>query len=311
MPWVSKINKPIKPLGHSDDKIRFIWLSDNHVGNSDTDSQVVALEKAVSDCNDWKPNAFIVNGDVCGNTVYQLARWFNHTWRCQRPVYLAIGNHDLSEHAPGSYGNPADISGSNLMDRPSPFNQSFMLTSGDGTVAALCIIMDSGYYDDDPDDPPPGDSIYHNPGDRIGASDITPSGGYYRQFTAAQLSWVASTLAADTTSDYILVFSHYQPRDGVRVTDYTALADVLQGDSRPIIGFCGHDHGDAKVATLTTMDTLDTYNFYKIPAMLESGAWCRVELDWNGAAISIDLMELQNYTDPGGWTINAPFTVAS
>lgn len=30
-----------------------------------------------------------------------------------------------------------------------------------------------------------------------------------------------------------------------------------------------------------------------------------------GGAIVINQMELQNYTDPGGYVVNAPFTVAS
>ena len=310
MGWVKQISKPRRTLSASDNKIRFVWSSDEHVGNADTDAQVLAVDLAVNDCNDWLPNAFISTGDVCGNNIYQLGRWFYHMWRCQRPVYLVMGNHDRSEYSPGSYGNPASVSGEMLMDREKTY-YSEVLISGDGAVRALCLFLDCNFYADDPTPlNEPGNSLYHSAGDAIGASDITPGGGFYKMFPQEELDWITATLAADVLSDYVLVFMHYQPRVDSKLTNQAALADVLQADSRPIIGFCGHDHGNALVCSLATTDALRTFNFYKVPSLQESGAWCRVTLGWNGSAIAIDGMELYHYTDPGEWTVNAPFTVA-
>lgn len=298
-------------MAFTDDKIRFIWCTDIHVADSDSDAQTSALEKAVNDCNEWKPNAFIATGDIGENKLSHVQRWFYHVWRCQRPVHVSIGSHDLSEYAPGSYGNPAELAlaGELVLNRSSPFYYSHTLTSGDGTFTALCLFLDVQYYDDDPTPlDAPGNSAHHEPGDRWGMSDLTPGGGWYQKFSQAQLDWITATLAANE-SNAVLIFVHFPPPG--RVTDYTALADVLQPDPRPIIGFCGHNHGWAIGRTLTTTDTLRSFTFYEMVDMSTSYAWCRVTLGFSGGNITIDEAEIQNYTDPGGYSINAPFTLAA
>lgn len=311
MGWVFRIQKPIAPLAFVDNKIRFILCTDIHFGNNDTDSTVISMDKAVNDCNEWRPNALISTGDIAATRRDQAGRWFNHVWRCQRPVYVAIGNHDESEYAPGSYGNPADISGETLMDRAAPYYYSVILSSGDGSLSVLCLFLDVNFYANDPDASPPGNSPNHTPGDRIGLSDIEPAGGYYHQLGETQIAWVASTLAQNPSCQFVLVFNHYEPIPANRLVDYALLADVLYADGRPVAGFCGHNHSAARTTNLNTTDGLHSIPFYEMVAMEECGAWARVTLSYLNNAINVDGAVIFNFTDPGGWTINSPFTLAA
>jgi hypothetical protein len=307
MPWVSHISKPSQPMAFSDGKIRFVWCTDAHVVNNDTDAQVIALEKAINDCNEWRPNAFICTGDLCSNRLDQVRRWFYHTWQCQRPVYVAIGEHDLSEYSPGSYGNPDmnEVAGEAAMDLGPPFWYSQMLTSGDESFAALCLFLDDIFYDDDPTPlDPPGNSDYHEPGDRWGISDLTPGGGWYKLIPQAELDWITATLAT-YESDVVLIFIHHPPVDSSHISNLVALADTLQPDSRPMIGFCGHAHSQASTETLTTTDTLRSFTFYLMTDMSTSYAWCRVTLGFDGD-ITVDGLDIYNFTDPGGYTVDSP-----
>jgi hypothetical protein len=117
------------------------------------------------------------------------------------------------------------------------------------------------------------------------------------------------SVLSQSEGDFVIIMTHYPP--GGSCANDEIIADALQADGRPMIGLCGHSHSDASVSILTSTDTLASFNFYKVPAMFESGAWARVVLDWNGSAITVDEMSLQHYTDPGGWTVAEPFTVAA
>ena len=194
------------------------------------------------------------------------------------------------------------------MNRPSPFWYSEMLTSGDGTFTALCLFLDTIFYDDDPTpEDAPGNSPNHEPGDRWGIANITPSGGWFKMFPQAELDWITATLAANT-SNAVLVFLHHPPPG--RFTNFAALADTLQPDARPIILFNGHNHAWATTRTLATTDALRTFTFYEMVNMSTSFAWCRVTLGFSGGDITVDQLQIHNFTNPGGWTIDLPFVLA-
>jgi hypothetical protein len=297
-------------MAWTDDKIRFIWSTDEHIPANMTDGNVAAMIAAVDDCNTWLPNAYISTGDVGNSANLHVQRAMSLLWRLQRPLYICPGNHDLVEGA--NLGNPdiAALASETEFNRPAPFYYSTQLVSGDGTVKARCLFLDCNYYADDPDGGLPGNNPYHSPGDPAGTvtGDAAVSGGYHVMLPQHQLDWIAATLAADVTSQFVLVFIHYTPLVAHHVVNYPALCDVLWTDGRPAMGFCGHIHADAIDHPQTTTDTLHTFHFYQLCAMLDSHCWCRVTLGWSGSAITIDGMEIHNFTQPGALTINAPFT---
>jgi hypothetical protein len=305
MPWQGiAVETDQQPLGIVDGSIRFVWATDAHTNTAIPGANI---RKAIDDCNTWRPQGLVLTGDISDNSgAGALACWYT-VRTTQRPALWPIGNHDEEELTLGA-GHPdtAVIAADNGWRQPAPFWRATHWESGDGTWRALVLVLDSNFYDDDPDAAPPGNCPNHVPGDRIGYSAGEPGGGYWHQLTVAQAAWVAQQLAADQASDAVLVFVHYPP---VSITDPTRLADVLQADGRPCVGFCGHVHQDATSYLLTSTDTLWTATFYKCPAMQESLSWTRVTLGWDGSAITVDEMLVKNYTDPGGWTINAPFTV--
>jgi hypothetical protein len=289
----------------SDDKLRFLWVTDSHVQGVQ-DSRDDNLRLACRDCNQWRPEALIHTGDIGDNDIERVQRSFNILKLAKRPVYTIIGNHDEDE-TDGGAGNPntSEVIAATAFNR-NPLYYATVLKTADESGSFLCLFLDCNYYDDDPDASPPGDSANHDPGDRIGYLAGAPSGGYFRMFTQAQLDWVETTLAADS-SDAVLVFVHYPPA-GTTCTDYVDLLDLLQADGRDAVGFCGHVHPDATSYTQDSTDTNYTLTVYKCPAILESGSWTRMTLSLSGGSISVDELLIQNYTDPGGWTINAPFT---
>lgn len=305
MPWRDTPVQTIEqPLGFSDGVIRFVWLTD---AADATYLPTSNLRKAIADLNTWRPNALVLTGDIANNTTAGTLALWNVINTAQRPVFWAIGNHDEEEITLGEgVPNTVPLQGFTAWNQVAPFWKSTQWASGDSTFKARVLVLDGNFYDDDPDDPPPGDSANHEPGDRIGYHTTEPAGGFSRQWTQVQADWVAAELTADSDSDAVLILSHLPP---VSVTDPERLADVLQADGRPALGFCGHVHEDGTSYTLTSTDTLATYTFYKAPGMSESGAWVRVSLSWNGSAMVVDALTVLNYTDPGGWTLNAPFTV--
>lgn len=299
MTWVTTpIQVPKRTIRFSDNQIRFVWVTDSHLvddlGNRDKN-----LRLAVDDCNTWLPNAFIHTGDLGDNFLSRIQRSFYNLMNCQRPVYAIKGNHDEYEQVFGE-PNTNSLDEFNTFNR-NPFYYTETLSSPDGSWTARCLFLDCNYYDDDPDTPPPGNSSEHNPGDRIGWSTSEPGGGFWRRFGETQLTWVETTLAADNTSDAILVFVHYPPA-GVTCTDYASLGTLLTIDGRPTMGFCGHVHPNA------TSYNLSGITFYKNPAMQESGCWTRVAISFDGS-IQIEEMIIKNYIDPASWVINTPFTV--
>lgn len=315
MPFVTRLTPPTVPMPWADDKIRFIWSTDEHIINNLTSANAVALGKAVDDCNEWLPNAYISTGDSANTQLYELQRYMSQIWRLRRPFLFCPGNHDLSEYntngTGGQLGSPNldKISEESAWNLPFPWWRSLQLSSGDGTIKARCIFVNTNYYDDDPN----GIKIsaYHDPDVPLGISTDSPPGGYYVRIPQAHLDWIAAELAADTDSQMALIFTHYTPLPSLQVTNFKALAGVLQVDGRPTIGFSGHLHISADNYPLTTTDGLRTYPFYQLPAMVDSLCWCRVTLGWDGTDIDIDGMVVHNFNQPGALTINLPFTLAA
>jgi len=295
---------PLLPLAFDDEKVRFIVVGDVHwltVG----DFRDTALRAAIADLNTWKPNALIQIGDLGHNFPERVesAHAILKTG-CKRPMKFVVGNHDIYEYAPGTNSAPAV---SSFLQRPTPMTDSFTMVSGDNSLFIRCIILDCNYYRYHPSRIHP---VYVT-GDYLGSNDaLDPGSGYYRQIGTTQLNWMADELAKDTTSQAVIVFSHYPlAQIGIVPLDGKLVADILQVDGRPAALFSGHIHPDATTYTLPSTDGIATYTVYKMPALQESGAWLRVELHVTEGAIVIDQLLVKNFTQPGTWTINAPFTV--
>lgn len=306
MPFVTRVPKPSRPMPWTDDKIRFVLSTDEHIHNDMTAAQVVALHKAVDFCNDWLPNAYISTGDLGNNVVGHVQRAMSQLWRLHRPFLFCIGNHDENELSTGVQ-DTALLAGETAFNMSAPYYYSTQLTSGDGSVKALCLFIDCNYYDDSPDGQT--DHASYDPGDRMGNAGHDPSqpgGGFYKMFPQAQLDWVAATLAADNDSDMVLYFCHYANAAN-RVNNPEDLADVLYADGRPLMGYSGHLHTHARNFPLITTAEQEI-PFYQLPAMLNSGCWCAVTLGMDGSAIEIDSMVIHNFTNPGVLEIDLPFT---
>ena len=293
-------------MAFTDSHLRWVWTTDSHL-IATADTRDIALRKAVVDCNDWRPNAFIHTGDIGDNNLERVQRGFNCLKNLRCPWHVSIGNHDEDEQATPGFPNTALLQGRDTFNRY-PFYYTDTMTSGDGTLTARLLFPDCQFYQVSAGAPEIVNP-YHVVGDRVGYSSGEPSGGSFRQIGTVQRAWMASVLAADTTSQIVLVFPHYPiTTPGVFPLDYLAVADILQADGRPAALFAGHVHPDAKTYTLTSTDTLKSYTVYKAPAMQESGAWVRVELHLSAGAIVIDGLAVNNFTQPGAWVINAPFT---
>jgi 3',5'-cyclic AMP phosphodiesterase CpdA len=292
-------------VGDRNKQILFAWVTDTH--NYEEHLNIVKqdddLQLAVEDCNRWRPMAFIHTGDLGNDRSATVLRCKTLMAETRRPLHIIPGNHDVQEQQAGTplTGAVADVFGD------LPFYYSFVLQSPDATVKARCLMLDCNYYANSPSGTL--DSPNHQPGDYIG--EQTNSGvSYWRQFGATQLDWIASVLAADSISQFVIVFAHYPPGAGTMMTDYAALCDVLQSDGRVAVAFGGHAHEHAYVRTQKSSDNLYTLTYYKLPALQVSGAYGRVRLSWTGSAVVIDEMSIRNFVNPGGWTIAAPFTLA-
>lgn len=289
----------------NDDILRFVWVTDSHTRNNDVALLRTNMDKAIADCNDWRPDFFVHTGDLADNTPVRVLGNFYQMMACRRPVMVAIGNHDEYEAVLGS-PQTAAIEGFNGFNQTAPFWHTRTWTTQNGGTTFRLIFLDFNFYAVDPN----GIKISpaHQAGDRVGYSTSEPSGGWMRQLGQRQRDWVAATLAADRSSDAVLVFHHYRLRTNA-VVDAIEMIDVFQADGRPTLGFHGHDHNNAYMLEQNSSDGRYTWQSYKCPALLESGSWTRASLHIAAGAIVIDALDIYNYTNPGTWTIDAPFVV--
>lgn len=287
--------------------MRFVWLTDSHnVTSNGKPSSDDGVRRAIAYADSEAVDAILHTGDIGNDSADNCAWVMAYLRAATTPLLWCNGNHS-EEESPVGTPSTAAFEASRCWNMSAPFWHTTTIT-GDGGEVARVLSLDSNFYADDPDGIE--NSPYHVPGDRIGVHSTDPSGGYYRQFTTAQLDWVASTLAADSDSDYILVLTHYPPA-GKGQIDRTLLADALQADGRPVIILSGHVHPDGKTYTLTSTDGLAEFTVYKCPAMLESHSFTDLQITWSGGTPTVTLAEVHNYTLPlASWTISAPFTVA-
>jgi len=282
-----------------DDQIHLLWATDMHVAVDNT-APTPWLIQAVADCNSWLPTAFICTGDIANATLAHLIVGMNIMRNARVPLIVVIGNHDENENDLGIGNlNTAAVVVESVVNMTAPFYRATTLTSGDGTVSALVLTLDTNFHND-------ARSAGRITGNRVGWKTSDIPGGYLRQFGTTQLDWVAAQIAA-SDADFVVVAMHYPP---VGVVDSASLADVLQAAARPTIGLCGHNHPHGEVYALTSTDTLATYDILKSPGMEQSGAWTRLSLALGEGVVTVAGAVVQNYTDPGGWTIGEPFTVA-
>lgn len=292
------------PPAVSDNRIRFLWCTDSHIHtmpaiSSAHDVRVHYLDAAIDAANAWRPDFFLHTGDIGNNRTDRTRFAFFRLMRCRVPQVLVIGNHD--EWEPTS-GNP-DTSA--ITEMYGAFDGTVrVVTSGDTSWSLVVITLDWNHYDDDPAGLVM--SAQHEPGDRVGEMEPQIPSSYYRMLGTAQRNWLAATLAT-TAGDALAIMMHYPPN--AKTTDHIALADILQADGRPVIGFCGHGHEHAQVFPLTSTDELVTYSFYKAPSIQDCQGWVQVALSFDDDLV-IDQMALHNYNPPGAWIVQTPFTVA-
>lgn len=293
-------------------ELKLVWLTDSHNITTPTAIRDSAITSALAMANSWAADALIHTGDIGDNQPENVAAAFAllRGTAISCPLITVIGNHDEYEETPGT-PNASTIEGASYFDRAAPFYYSGTLQAASGFMARW-IAVDNNFYDEQPSNPSVTNPS-HSPGERVGHSSDEPAGGSYRQFGATQLNWIASVLAADTDSHMIMMLLHYPPASD-NPTDRAAFADVLRADGRPVLALCGHVHPNASVYDFTTTDGRRTYHAYKAPAAMESGAYCRIRVRVGGRNSHVPLMtemSIHNYTDPGGWTIDGRFTVAS
>jgi len=272
--------------------------------NTVNDVYEMAYRKFIADCRLWKPNAMLLTGDIGGSV--SGSNPCIKAWLMARtglvPVYYANGNHEPFEDVKGtpSMGPLEQI---NAFNMTYPFLKTAQISSGDGSFKIRMIVLDWNYYNDTGAD----QIAEHTTGDYIGHHADYVGLSFKRQYGSAQLAWVQSVLAADTTSNAIAIMTHGPSINNNFVADDLSLGDLLYADGRPAIGFGGHFHPDGSLWTQKRTGGSDVCTIYKCPAMQESKSWTRVSLSWTGSAIAIDEMAVKNYTNPGGWTLNSPF----
>lgn len=258
-------------------------MGDVHTTTGDF-SYLLQLRDAVDDASAWRPNAFIQLGDLSDtNGLANVALCWREIRMCRRPGYVSIGNHDEYQPTLLDPTNAATLAGESYWNMGPPFYQTFTTASGDGTKQARVFVLDANF----------------SAGNRIG--DPAGTGETY-QYTAAQIAWVTATLAADGDSDFVVVVQHIKPSD---LDDYKDMLDALRADGRPVIGFCGHNHGNATLLTPTATDGTP-FNFYKPPAIYESESWLRVTLAFTGSAIvpELDVRNFHAKLATNGWFVN-------
>lgn len=298
MGWQSTPVRPSVTQRVIDSTLRFVWLTDFHV-DAYPGTRATNFAAAMTFCAEQRPAALIASGDLSPDGERILLETTCYKLRdAQATLVMIPGNHDEEENTFGvGIPNTAELEKSNTFNQPNPFYHAEHISSGDGTLTALCLCLDNNFYNGYATP-----SAYHVTGDRVGVHSL--EGNNSRQLGAAQLAWVEATLAADRTSQIVIVVTHYNGA----VFDYDQLADKLYADGRPTFGLCGHTHPNAVTTTITTTTGGHNFTFYKAPAMQESGAYVWVELRLSAGSIVFDTLQCKNYTNPGGWTINAPFT---
>ncbi len=284
--------------------IKLSWITDSHNKVSQTAQQDDGLRRAVAYADDNSFDGIVHTGDI-GNDSADNCAWAMKILRSgSTPLLWSNGNHS-EEESPVGTPSTSDFEAARCWDMSAPFYHTYTM-NGDEGETVLFLALDVNIYADDPDNIL--DSPDHNPGDRVGISGSSPSGDWYRQLGTTQLAWVASTLAADTTSDYIIVLLHYPPNAG-KMTDRALLADALQADGRPFFTMSGHVHPDAETRDLTATDATE-YEGYKTVGMQNCNGFCDFRVSWNGSIPSVTLAEIHNYSQPDAdWEITAPFTV--
>lgn len=306
----SAIARPFTP--DATGTLRFIWLTDSHNLTSSQPTRDGGVDGALADATTYGADAVIHTGDIGNDTPANVAAAFARLrgTAIPCPLITVIGNHDEYEATPGE-PNTVQLEGASYFNRAAPFVYSTTVAAGNGNLVARVLCLDCNIYDENPADPETV-SANHEPGDRIGApaGGGGPTGGGWRKFDQDQLDWFAAQLAADTTSQIVLILSHYPP-SGIGPTNYAAIADRIQADGRPAAMFYGHQHQSAFTSSISSTDGKRVIRAYKCPATQESGSWTRVQLRMRAGVVAFDELEVNNFTDPGGWTISAPFTLAT
>ena len=286
-------------------RLRFAVVTDTHI-RTVLDDRYTTLQTAVTAANAWEADAFFHTGDASADSATYLQNVVDLLDTLDMSWYLSLGNHD-EEETTGGIGNTNIAAIETILGLSAPLNKTGTVTSSDGTLTARICTLDSNIYADDINAYPPGDSPDHSDGDRIGYH-IAHAEIYMRQFGSVQKTWLTNTLAGDTTSDMIIILGHYRPID-TAIADYTDIANIIQADGRPAIGFNGHIHGNAIINELSPT-VGDGYNFYTGPGALESGSYTFASVSLSGG-VPILKLDSFNYTDPGGWIIDPAFTTHS
>jgi hypothetical protein len=303
--WVTSYSPVIVPPRVADNKIRFIWTSDSHFFESNADTLELAYREIIDTCRTRLPDFFITTGDLTSSGPQAIYHTFLGFHNALRPVFFTVGNHDECQDTALTDQYYPDTDHSryvNWIGYDAPYYKTWSVSSGDSTFKLRVIALDMNFYDT-------GGVVMPRKerGTRIGLMVI---GGQspYRSFFQPQIDWVDSVLAADTTSDAILLSTHYT------ATRFVNILDVVADDGRPMIFIRGHNHGPLPPDTLYNTAHTKYFVGYKVPAFMGYGAdyggfaWMTIRL--NAGTIIVDSAVMLNYVKPGIWdTLYNPFTL--
>jgi predicted MPP superfamily phosphohydrolase len=295
--WVSSYAPKVIPTIWTDNKIRFIWFSDNHNSEDYVDNLHLSMRKLIDTCRNYLPTALISTGDLTTRGPHGIAASLLDVHDCLRPFVFCVGNHDENVDTASTDPYYPDSDHSKYIPFygfDAPYYKAYNLYSGDSTFKLLVLALDINYYDT---------SLLKLPNkeqwSRIG---IFADGGFNRGFPPFQIAWVDSALKRDTVSNGVLVLTH------CCAFGFGSIANRLVEETRPVIVFRGHNHAPQPV------EYVDDIPIYKVPAFMGDGTvyggFCKWVMHLENDTILVDSAIMLNYTKPEVWdTLYEPFTM--
>jgi hypothetical protein len=290
----------------TDSYFRFSATTDAHIlqWNIDDhgyDSSARILGVSVADANTWGANAYFFLGDMATIDSQEVDYGWDTIKLFDNKYFGIIGNHDLNEryHA---WPNDTFLHNS-ITGTYAPQIKTDTVLSTDGSLSLRIFVLDQNYYGGYYTHTIPGKNI----GDRIGLNQYTYDSLWQIKYMcpSSQYDWISDTLAADVTSDGIIVLYHVIP-DGTFIGSQELL-DTIRNDKlqRPCIILSGHDHVFGTYKAFTT-DSSRYFRCYKIPSVQTFWNYNRFMfvLDGTGANSVLKPLYLSSkkYVDTAGLT---------
>lgn len=288
---------PKRPLAIIDDKIRMILTTDPH-------AETTGMIAAAAYCRTNPVQAFMSVGDYSAIGDFNLIRAqfaIAESSGAQCHV-MAIGNHDPEENTLGRGNvNLARLANDGLWGSEICYFSN-TVESGDKSWSALILALDQNYHGG-------AATQYYQTGDRFGLftgyTDAPETYGTF-SFPQHQINWVSEQIA-NSDVDAVFVLCHVRPQG---VMGRQSLVTAINATGKPAVFFSGHNHGHAYTEAVTN-GLGASYTVYKVPGIWESEGFTVFTFSIVDGELSLDSAIINNYTDPGGWTISAPFELAA